>query len=231
MRRSPAQARGQLRVDTILDACESLLAKRHHSEVTIADIAASAGVKSGTIYHFFADKDAILASVLERVLDAQARAFIEDVPSLEVSFRTYLFAVESNLRVLWHRHGSLLDLFFAYQRHPAVWQLILAMRRRAGDAVALRLGGLHPELPGARAASAGALVAMVLSVLLDNLTYMDSRTGRRLRAEVYAMIESYASALHSEIPARVGGGDSKRLRRPNRVAAPDTCSAPRRPQR
>ena len=41
-----------------------------YERTAIADITAAAGVRSGSLYHFFATKEDVLAAVLERYLDA-----------------------------------------------------------------------------------------------------------------------------------------------------------------
>ena len=64
--RTPRQARGQRRVDGILDAAESVIAEVGATDASINEIARRAGASVGSIYHFFPTKDAIVAALAER---------------------------------------------------------------------------------------------------------------------------------------------------------------------
>lgn len=64
--RSPRQARGQRRIDTILDAAEALVATVGPAQTSVQEIARRAGASVGSMYHFFPTKDAILAALADR---------------------------------------------------------------------------------------------------------------------------------------------------------------------
>jgi AcrR family transcriptional regulator len=64
--RSPVQRRGQLRVDAILDAAEAVFSEMGVDAATTNAIAERAGSSVGSLYHFFANKDAILVALTER---------------------------------------------------------------------------------------------------------------------------------------------------------------------
>ena len=71
-----AQAR-QLYRDRILDAAEQVFVKRGLAGTRMSDVAAEAGLATGTLYNYFANRDALLSSLLERRLDqlvAEVRA-------------------------------------------------------------------------------------------------------------------------------------------------------------
>ena len=69
LRREPQQARGQRRVDAILDATEQVLAQSGYEGVTTNAIAARANTSIGSLYQFFPNKDAILQALGIRYLD------------------------------------------------------------------------------------------------------------------------------------------------------------------
>jgi AcrR family transcriptional regulator len=52
--------------DRILDAAVALFGKQHYHEVRMDDIAAGAKVGKGTLYRYFADKDALFNALIER---------------------------------------------------------------------------------------------------------------------------------------------------------------------
>jgi TetR/AcrR family transcriptional repressor of nem operon len=54
----------------IVEAAMALFWEHGYERTAIADITAAAGVRSGSLYHFFATKEDVLTAVLERYLDA-----------------------------------------------------------------------------------------------------------------------------------------------------------------
>lgn len=66
-RRAPVQARGERRVDAILDAAAALIAEVGYEEITLRAVAKRSGAAIGSIYHFFPDKEALVNALLERV--------------------------------------------------------------------------------------------------------------------------------------------------------------------
>lgn len=64
--RRPRQARGESRVNTILDACSRLLVEQGEPALTMHGIAREAHTSIGSLYHFFADKPQVLQALLER---------------------------------------------------------------------------------------------------------------------------------------------------------------------
>ncbi len=67
----------EARTESILAAASSLFASRGIERTTMADIAAAAGLSSGAIYRYFADKDQLLAAVFSCAQEDARRPFIE----------------------------------------------------------------------------------------------------------------------------------------------------------
>jgi AcrR family transcriptional regulator len=88
LRRAPQQARGQQRVDTILDAAEGYFADVGYDAATTNRLATLAGVAVGSIYQFFPNKEAILQAVVGRYRTDALRRLDEalgaDVSALSV---------------------------------------------------------------------------------------------------------------------------------------------------
>jgi|SRR6185312_7304937 len=78
--------KGQATRARIVDAAAQLMYERGVTEATLEDVRAAAGVSGSQIYHYFADKQALLLAVIERqteaVLELQAPLF-ERLDSLE----------------------------------------------------------------------------------------------------------------------------------------------------
>lgn len=68
-RRAPVQERSQRRVRSILDATAELLAEVGYEHVTTSAIAARAGISVGSLYQFFANKEAVMQGLAELYLD------------------------------------------------------------------------------------------------------------------------------------------------------------------
>jgi AcrR family transcriptional regulator len=75
MRRTPRQARGQQRIDTILDAAEIVLGEYGVEATTTNAIAARANTSIGSLYQFFPNKEAVLHAVGLRFLDRTREIF------------------------------------------------------------------------------------------------------------------------------------------------------------
>ncbi|MFK3972901.1 TetR/AcrR family transcriptional regulator [Pseudomonas sp. NPDC087358] len=70
VQRPPQQARGRERVTAILDACARLIVVQTVSKLSVHTIAKEAGTSIGSMYHFFADKQAVLDALGDRHLEA-----------------------------------------------------------------------------------------------------------------------------------------------------------------
>lgn len=73
-RRIPTQERSRRTVERIVDAAASVLGDAGYEAASTNRIAAAAGVSPGTLYGYFADKDEIVAAVIDRVVDGFAEA-------------------------------------------------------------------------------------------------------------------------------------------------------------
>lgn len=65
---APVQERSQKTEQNLLDALEKLLVKKSITDLTVAEIAAEAGVTTGAIYRRFKDKQHLLQSAFIRFL-------------------------------------------------------------------------------------------------------------------------------------------------------------------
>ena len=72
LRRTPQQARSQQRVEEILQAASDLLIEEGYEGLTTSAIAKRAGISVGSLYQFFANKEAVLQALAERYLEKMA---------------------------------------------------------------------------------------------------------------------------------------------------------------
>src|SRR5690349_20946987 len=69
VRRRPVQERSRQRVERMLDACAEVLDEVGYDALTTREVARRAGVPIGTLYQFFADRQALCRALAERNLD------------------------------------------------------------------------------------------------------------------------------------------------------------------
>ncbi len=72
LRRTPQQARSQQRVEEILQAASDLLIEQGYDALSTSAIAQRAGISVGSLYQFFANKEAVLHALAQRYLEKMA---------------------------------------------------------------------------------------------------------------------------------------------------------------
>lgn len=78
VRRQPSQRRGIEKIQRILDAATALLDEQGPGALTTSALAARAEISVGTVYHYFADREAIVAAIVARHL-ARATEMVERI--------------------------------------------------------------------------------------------------------------------------------------------------------
>jgi AcrR family transcriptional regulator len=81
-RRAPTQARSKATVDAIIEAAARVIDSDGMEAATTTRIAEVAGVGIGTLYDYFADKEALSRAVLERCARRKLERLVEEIPSL-----------------------------------------------------------------------------------------------------------------------------------------------------
>lgn len=162
--------------------------------ITMEDIAREAQLRFGSLYFFFADRSAVLVSVVERVLEAEADAFRAASLDRGRSLARYLADLERRLSELWAPRRPLLGLYLAYQRHPAISAFVLELRARVARDIAGKLRQLYPHLSARAAIDVGEQVGITIAVLHDNLAFVARGAQARLRRECFAMLTAYITA-------------------------------------
>jgi AcrR family transcriptional regulator len=67
MRKQPVQRRSQQMVEALVDAAGLVIAEQGLDQFTTVAVAARAGVSVGSLYQYFANKEALLAALLDRL--------------------------------------------------------------------------------------------------------------------------------------------------------------------
>ena len=96
-------------------AAATPLVRRFGRAVTTSQIAAAAAVSEGTLFHVFADKDAIIDAVVETELRTDAVLAELSAVDPDASFRARLVCI---VEVLRRRLGSVFELMTAVGHDP-----------------------------------------------------------------------------------------------------------------
>jgi AcrR family transcriptional regulator len=173
--------------DRILEAAATLFVGNGYAETSLRDIAATAGMKAGSVYYHFASKDEIIEQVLREGMLAMERAFDD------ASARAAGHDPEARLRLHVAAH---LEALFGHGPFTAahvtmfhtvpdgVRDVVVPLR----DAYEDRWGRLLDELsPGTGSPSIARL--MLLGALNSTLEWYDpqgSQTVERLATDIVA---------------------------------------------
>jgi AcrR family transcriptional regulator len=138
-RRAPKQDRSRAIVSAIVAAGRELLARDGPASLTTNRIAERAGVSIGSLYRYFADKDAILAAVY----DADTRREVAEIRAADgwaIDTAPLAEAVAMIVDFQLDRHRRLLDLGHAFYRdHHGEFSL---GPRVGSDELEARIAGL-----------------------------------------------------------------------------------------
>jgi AcrR family transcriptional regulator len=78
-RKRPRQTRSKVTVDTILEASARILVKRGFDGFTTNEVAAAAGVSIGSLYQYFPNNEALVATLIERHLEEMNASLLSEL--------------------------------------------------------------------------------------------------------------------------------------------------------
>jgi len=132
-RKLPQQSRSRLLVASVKEACLKILQQKGPRALTASEIAEVSGVSMGSIYQYFPNVDAIVATVYEDLIEQEVRTAIAHLSTThrQVTLRDALTAlIEGTL--VFHRRMLALDQDF-HQRFYQAFSLTKWFNRLAGD--------------------------------------------------------------------------------------------------
>jgi AcrR family transcriptional regulator len=195
-RRVPRQARSLATVSFVLDAAAQVFAERGYAATT-NEIAARAGVSIGSLYQYFADKDALLVGLAERHLDqaqTQLQAALADVPPGpdQLVRRVIEVVVELNRPSALHT--------VLYQAAPRTPELVAVLERvrdglAAAVAALLTAGGVDPPIADRRG---HALVVAVDAAIHEHVLAADTPEDEQARIDDVVTLTLATLAAYSD---------------------------------
>jgi AcrR family transcriptional regulator len=202
-RRTPVQRRSRERVEGILLAAEQIVVREGFDALSTRAVAERAKIPVATLYQYFADREAIIAALIERHVSAMDVRLTEDVAVLGAySVRTLVEAVVDAYVAGYRARPSYVVLWFQGRVSA---EIVERVRRRTSElaaqfhAFAVAAGLLEPHTD--------VLVLEVAADAIDgvlDLAYRNDFDGDRrvLRAGI-EMIVSYLERYAT--PAGIAG--------------------------
>ncbi|MEQ6900515.1 TetR/AcrR family transcriptional regulator [Nocardioides sp. YIM 152588] len=198
MRRNPSQARSRQTVERIVAAGRAVLAEQGYDAFSTNRVAAEAGVSPGSLYQYFADKDAILTVVIDRYWDEvaeQVAASLSDRIGPEPLGPETLRAMADALLRALEADPALLRVLAQELPQSANRERRAALERRVRDLIATYLAAR----PNATRRPDVALAAWVIVVAVENVALhwtLDRPAFERERVldEIVTMVTAYLVA-------------------------------------
>ena len=206
----PKQERSRMRVTALLDAAEELVEKLGVEGFAMSEVARRAGAAHGSLYRYFASREALLAALHERQLSQLEAAVVEASEKLSLTLvaptaREFLDAFLDPLRDFLIRNRSYRLLRIGM---PGAWQVASSeaeLDARVVDELARALRKLVPGLEESRRV----LAATLLLSLTDSTIIIEERP--EVQREGRHVLELYLEDLVSNVscePSRTGGTTS-----------------------
>jgi len=193
-RRIPRQQRSTATVDAIFSAAVQILEREGQEAFNTNRIAAVAGVSIGTLYQYFADKDAILHGLAQRET-ARIRSAIKDQLALPWP---------ASLRAIVH------TVLYAFDGQQAVRVAIFNARHREGTHAAIptlraftdEIGHHLPSRFKIPEEAAFIISRLVVSIVRQLLFEGRTLPLDNLERELVCVLESYITALKARRASR-----------------------------
>lgn len=175
----------------LVEAATTMFSENTYDAVAVADIARTAGVAHGLLFHYFGSKRGVYLEAMREAARQLDEAFIVD-PDLSVA-RQLRQALSAHLRYLATHRGLALRLVLGGRgADPEAWQVFESARGRAllGAAAMLGLDPSNPALQMMGRASVGAI---------DEASVYWLQNGQPfdIDATVESMVDMIASGLRA----------------------------------
>lgn len=190
--RQPKQARSRARVKRILDAADRIFAEEGYEAFTVRRITEVAGLPVGTVYQFFADKNAIVDAlayrylgVFNEIMDARVadrrRASWSDV--VDDAFDAFVS--------LYRANPGLLSLWQARHISSSAFDADIANNERLADGLRVILVSREQMKDNADLARACRVAVATVDALLDLAFRTNPHGDPKLIAEAKRMQKLY----------------------------------------
>jgi len=197
-RRMPRQARATQTVASIVEAAAQILEKGGLATFTTNAVAERAGVSIGTLYQYFADKDALVIALarneLETALREVGRALQGEVdPSIEGRVRAMVRAIVHAFRGRQRARRAVIQAILAQENGIALMAPVATFIARAGETVGRGPDPLIGPLTREQVfVLSRCLMGVVRAAVLEEQPFLASRA---FEDEIVRMIVAYLGAV------------------------------------
>lgn len=193
-RRVPRQQRSREKHDRILDAADALLARDGAGALTTTRIAEEAGIAVGSVYAYFADKEAIAEAIAlrhwRRFADlVTAAAEAEESDPTDDPFATILDALAAGFR----SEPAFRALWFGGMRTERVRAATRPLRDQVGASLWRVLKVHWPDASQRRLGTVARMLVLVGDGVLREAFRIDPKGDATLLREGRAMLRAYAN--------------------------------------
>jgi len=207
IRRKPKQARGQLRVDEILDAAERLTLTMSWDKVSTNHIAREAGIPIGSLYQFFANKHAIAQALVERYINGLEEAFAGLPSHIEGMTPTELVnAIFDSLLQVTQKHSGFHAMLIATNEGSEIGKISAPiremLRRNIEHMLAVRAPWMSVEERRVHALVSQVTNRAIFAQAVSLNTQGDKVTTQRLLQQARVMQIAYYDRLLQEHDAK-----------------------------
>jgi AcrR family transcriptional regulator len=199
LRRVPTQARSRMRLARVLDGADQLLASEGAATFTTTRIASAAGVPVGSVYQFFAGKDAIVEALAVRYWSdfEDLVAGVAEADSID-PFSQPVAAVADVLAAGFRARPGFLALWYGGLRTEKVRDATRPTREAIARSVERVLANHWPDSSPSDRAAAAQMVVLAGDGLLREAFRRDRSGEPAILAESKMMLAAY-------IAVRLGG--------------------------
>lgn len=196
----PKQKRSRQRVEAILNAASELFAEVGYESATIIEIAARSNTAVGSLYQFFANKEAILQAIVERYVASATEVFsnipVESYPgmTLEESIKAILVPLKAFIK-----DNRDFKVIFATQRGPAfLEQTIRAMDEDFLARNDRALAQARPGLSYEQRRKYSLVCMVIMKAMLGMTNYTTELTFDEIFDELEAVYVRYLTPVMGE---------------------------------
>jgi AcrR family transcriptional regulator len=190
LRRMPQQARGQRRIDKLLDAAEQVFSEKGYGDATTNLIAARAQTSIGSLYQFFPNKEAILRAIVARYVE-ELRAFFAQTLSVDADklpLASFLEHLIQGLAKLREAHAGFRPLFFGSQSFSDVEQATQELRQEVIERIVALLAVRAPQLDEEQRLRCAHVCVAVFQALMALAMAVEGEERVRLLEELKAVL-------------------------------------------
>lgn len=197
--RPPRQARGQRRVEAILDAAAAMIRESGLEELTVHGLAQRAGTSIGSMYHFFPDLDAVIVGLADRHLKA-FKPLVTAVTQRDarewsrMSAAAAADAIVTPFFSYLRRHPDILPLYASPERTSRFGKWMEEMKRAGLDLIEPILAARGPSVPRDVRRARAAVVVGLLEGTTTRLIHSNVSEGLVVEELTRAMT-AYLEAL------------------------------------